>query len=63
MSFTTRMTLPARDVSALTALLTQAGFTVLDQGERITTDEGPDHEAALHVARFDIGAEITATRA
>lgn len=32
--------------------LTSAGLTVLDTGERVTTDEGVDHEAILHIATY-----------
>lgn len=47
--FSTTLTVPSRHVKELMARLSRAGFTLLDTGERVTTDEGMDAEATLHL--------------
>jgi hypothetical protein len=46
----TRITVACDDVDWLAERLAGAGLTVLDTGERVTTDEGVDAEAVLQVA-------------
>ncbi len=48
----TRITVQQEEANWLIEELTQAGLTVMDTGERVTTDEGIDAEAVLHVASF-----------
>lgn len=43
------MTVPTAHLRELTRRLTKAGFTILDTGERITTDAGPEAEATLRI--------------
>lgn len=43
------MTVPTHHLRELTRRLRSAGFTVLDTGERVTTDEGPEGEATLRL--------------
>jgi len=47
--FETTMTVPTRQLRELTTRLTKAGFTVLDTGQRIMTDDGPEGEATLRL--------------
>jgi len=53
MPFETTLTVPTRHVRELMARLSSAGFTVLDTGERVLTDEGADAEATLRLAHFE----------
>ena len=53
--FATTLTVPTRHARELTSRLCEAGFYVLDTGERLATDEGPDAEAMLYVQH--VGAE------
>lgn len=56
-AFSTTLTVPTRDLNQFMSRLARAGFTVLDTGERISTDHGPDAEATvrlLHVAEVQI---------
>ncbi len=48
----TQITVPRDRVAWIARQLAQAGLTVLDTGERITTDAGVDAEAVLRVASF-----------
>lgn len=43
------MNVPTRHLRELTARLSRAGFTVLDTGARVMTDEGPDGEATIRL--------------
>jgi hypothetical protein len=52
--FETTMTVPTRHLRELTSRLKLAGFTVLDTGARVTTDEGPDGEATLRIMQIPI---------
>lgn len=57
MSFETTLTVPTRDLRQFMNRLARAGFTVLDTGERISTDHGPDAEATvrlLHLSEAQI---------
>ncbi len=45
--FETPINVPTQHLRELTRRLTAAGFTVLDTGDRIATDAGPDTEASL----------------
>ncbi len=47
-----KITVPRDKRAWVIKQLTGAGLTVLDTGERITTDEGVDHEAVLHIATY-----------
>lgn len=61
MAFETTITVPTRSVPELMSRLGKAGFLVLDDGHRITTDDGEDAEATLrllHVTVADVGEEI-----
>lgn len=49
-SFQTRISVPTDDVEPLMDALAEAGFLVLDSGERITTAGGLEGEATLEVA-------------
>ena len=51
-AFSTTVNVPTRHVRDLMALLGRAGITVLDTGERVTTDDGLDAEATLHLAHM-----------
>ena len=50
MAFETTITLPTHHLPLLLPRLARAGLTVLDTGERMTTDEGLDAEATLVIA-------------
>lgn len=52
MAFETTLTVPTRDLVELTRRLSKAGFTVLDTGDRISTDHGPDAEATLRLVHL-----------
>ncbi len=47
--FSTTLTVPTRHVKELMARLSKAGFTLLDTGERVATDEGLDAEAMVQL--------------
>jgi hypothetical protein len=49
MGFETTLSVPTRHVPELMTRLARAGFVVLDAGDRLATDDGPDAEATLHV--------------
>ena len=49
MPFETTLTVPTRHARELTTRLCQAGFLVLDTGERLATDDGPEAEAMLRL--------------
>ena len=48
-AFSTTLTVPTRHVKELMTRLSQAGFTLLDTGDRVATDEGHEAEATLHL--------------
>jgi hypothetical protein len=48
--FETTLTVPTRHLPLLLPRLARAGLTVLDTGERMTTDDGLDAEATLVIA-------------
>lgn len=49
----THITVPQDDVRWIARRLSDAGLTVLDTGDRVTTDDGVDAEAVLCVASFE----------
>lgn len=49
MAFETTLSVPTRHVRELMSRLAGAGFLILDTGERLATDEGPDAEATLRL--------------
>lgn len=51
-TFSTTLTVPTRHVKELMARLAPAGFTLLDTGERVSTDEGVDAEATVHLVHL-----------
>lgn len=55
MSEQTRITIPKGSLGWFTQALAEAGLTVLDTGERVTTEDGVGAEAVLHVVRFEAG--------
>lgn len=55
-AFRTTVNVPTRHVRDLMTLLSRAGITVLDTGERVTTDAGLDAEATLHLAHMPFDA-------
>ena len=57
MAFETTVTLPTPHLADFMARMSRAGFLVLDTGERVATDGGPDAEATvrlLHVAVVEV---------
>ena len=50
MTWETRISVPVGQMANLTEALTRAGVTVLDTGERVTTEEDVAAEAVLCVA-------------
>lgn len=51
------MNVPTKHLSELTRRLSRAGFTLLDTGARVMTDEGPEGEATvklLHMPMVEI---------
>lgn len=50
--FETSLTVPTTHLRELTRRLTAAGFTILDTGERVATDAGPEAEATLRLMHF-----------
>jgi hypothetical protein len=50
--FSTTLTVPTRHVKELMARLAPAGFTLLDTGERVATDDGLDAEAMVHLVHL-----------
>lgn len=49
-AFQTTLTVPTRHLSYLIPRLARAGLTVLDTGERLTTDDGLEAEAMIVVS-------------
>jgi hypothetical protein len=57
MAFETTLNLPTSHLSEFMTRLSKAGFLVLDTGERVATDCGPEAEATvrlLHVTVADV---------
>lgn len=56
--FQTTLTIPTRELREFTRRMSQAGYTVLDTGARIMTEEhGPDGEATvrlIHLQRVEL---------
>lgn len=55
--FKTTLTIPTRQLREFTHRMSLAGFTVVDTGTRITTDEGVESEATvrlLHVQTVEV---------
>ncbi len=53
MSEQTRITIPTGSLPWFTEAMTDAGLSVLDTGERVTTEDGVGAEAVIHLARFE----------
>ena len=51
-TFSTTLTVPTRHARELMARLASVGFTVLDTGDRVSTEDGPDAEATLHLVHL-----------
>lgn len=58
----TRISVPSEDVAWISKRLARAGLTVLDTGQRVTTEDGVDAEAVLSVASFEEDAQGEATK-
>ena len=52
--FETTLTIPTRQLREFTARMSKAGFTVLDTGTRVMTDEGVDSEATIRLVSIPI---------
>ena len=52
--FETTLTIPTRQLREFTARMSRAGFTVLDTGTRVMTDEGVDGEATIRLVSIPI---------
>lgn len=55
MSEQARITIPTGSLAWFSDAMTDAGLSVLDTGERVTTEDGVGAEAVIHVARFETG--------
>lgn len=53
----TKITVPTEDAEFISDALAEAGVAVLDTGQRIGTDEGPEAEAVLCVAELETDPE------
>lgn len=47
--FATTLTIPTRQLHEFTRRMSQAGYTVVDTGTRVTTDDGPESEATVRL--------------
>ena len=47
--FETTLTIPTRQLREFTARMSKAGYSVLDTGARVTTDEDVDGEATIRL--------------
>lgn len=47
--FETTLTVPTRHLPELTKRLAEVGFHLLDTGQRVTTEDGPDGEATVRL--------------
>ena len=52
--FETTLSVPTHQLPELTARLNKAGFTVLDTGLRVGTEEGPDAEAMVRLLQIPL---------
>lgn len=52
--FETTLTIPTRQLREFTTRMSKAGFTVLDTGARVTTDEAVDGEATVRLVHTPI---------
>lgn len=52
--FETTLTVPTRQLREFTARMSKAGFTVLDTGTRVTTDDDVDGEATVRLLSIPI---------
>lgn len=52
--FETTLTIPTRQLREFTQRMSKAGFTVLDTGARVMTDEGADGEATIRLVSTPI---------
>lgn len=59
----TCINVPVGHVAWITEALTRAGITVLDTGERVTTEDDLAGEAVLCVARLAETAEVSISEA
>lgn len=57
----TRISVPREDAEWIARSLAEAGMTVLDTGERVTTEAGVNAEAVLCVASFEQQGEHEAS--
>lgn len=55
MEFATTISVPTRDAGRLMRHLADAGFLVLDNGTRVTTEEALDAEANLEIVWVGAG--------
>lgn len=61
MAFETTVTLPTPHLPDFMLRMTKAGFLVLDTGERVATESGPDAEATvrlLHLAQVEVSDDV-----
>lgn len=54
----TRISVPNEDVEWISTRLAKAGLTVLDTGERVTTEDGVGAETVLAVSSFEEATEV-----
>jgi hypothetical protein len=47
--FETTMTVPTRHLPEIMTRLSKAGFTLLDTGHRVMTEDGPEGEATIRL--------------
>lgn len=48
------MTVPTNQLRELTTRLAKAGFTILDTGQRVMTDDSPDGEATIRLMHVPV---------
>lgn len=59
-AFETTLHVPTRHLREIMSRLSRAGFTIMDTGERVATDDGFEAEATvrlLHVPTLELHAE------
>ena len=54
LAFETILTVPTAHLAELSRRLARAGFTLLDTGDRVATDEGPDGEATVRLVHMPV---------
>lgn len=52
--FETTLNVPTQHLRELSSRLTRAGFTVLDTGLRVGTEDGPDAEATVRLVHLPL---------